>query len=118
MSQRIRVTTLCDLDEDDSRSASRTTISVDGATVEIDLCDEHRQELDAMLEPLFAVGRRSGRRRPRTAVAAVSVPAQGGDPIGREERNAIRQWAKQNGFKVGDRGRISEEIVAAYKAAR
>jgi hypothetical protein len=118
MSQRINVITLCDIDEDDSKSAVRTTISVDGATVEIDLCDEHRAEVDAMLEPLFAVGRRSGRRRSRaTTATAVTVPAQSSGPKGREERNAIRQWAQANGLKVGDRGRIAEEIVAAYKEA-
>ena len=29
----------------------------------------------------------------------------------------IREWARSNGYKVSDRGRISAEVVAAYEAA-
>ena len=30
------------------------------------------------------------------------------------ERALIRDWAREHGYKVGDRGRISADIVAAY----
>jgi hypothetical protein len=33
------------------------------------------------------------------------------------ETTKIREWAKANGFQIGDRGRIKAEIVEAYKAA-
>lgn len=29
----------------------------------------------------------------------------------------IRQWAKDNGYEIGDRGRISDDIVEAYDKA-
>ena len=35
----------------------------------------------------------------------------------REETHAIREWARQNGHKVSDRGRISKSVIEAYKAA-
>lgn len=33
------------------------------------------------------------------------------------ETTKIREWAKANGFQIGDRGRIKAEIMQAYKAA-
>jgi hypothetical protein len=30
----------------------------------------------------------------------------------------IRQWARQRGLAVGDRGRLAPDVVAAYKAAK
>lgn len=29
----------------------------------------------------------------------------------------VRRWAKENGFPVGDRGRLSPEVLAAFAAA-
>jgi hypothetical protein len=34
------------------------------------------------------------------------------------ETTKIREWARQNGFTIGDRGRISAEIMTAYQAAQ
>lgn len=36
----------------------------------------------------------------------------------RRDLGAIRQWAKDNGHEVSDRGRIRADVVAAYEAAR
>lgn len=36
----------------------------------------------------------------------------------RAEASAIREWARANGFSVGDRGRISSEIAGAYARAQ
>ena len=36
---------------------------------------------------------------------------------GRERSAQIRQWAKQRGYKVNERGRIPANIVAEYEAA-
>lgn len=29
----------------------------------------------------------------------------------------VRQWAREQGFRVGDRGRLSPDVVAAFEAA-
>ncbi|WP_418189792.1 hypothetical protein [Amycolatopsis orientalis] len=34
-----------------------------------------------------------------------------------ERARAVRAWAQENGFEVSSRGRISEEVTAAYAAA-
>lgn len=38
-------------------------------------------------------------------------------PVSREQRGAVRDWANNNGFEVSARGRIKDEVMAAFKAA-
>ena len=38
-------------------------------------------------------------------------------PLDREQTAAIRAWARQNGYQVSDRGRISKTVVDAFQAA-
>jgi hypothetical protein len=35
--------------------------------------------------------------------------------VGADERTSIRQWAREQGYDIGDRGRISQQIIAAYR---
>jgi hypothetical protein len=51
-------------------------------------------------------------RTPRAA--ATSKPSDAGS---REQRAAVREWANNNGYTVGDRGRIKTEIIEAFEAA-
>ncbi len=41
----------------------------------------------------------------------------GSTPAATNNNQVIREWARANGYDVNDRGRISEEIVAAYNRA-
>lgn len=68
---------------------------------EIDLNDEHRDELPRALRPYIDAGRRAGRR-------TAPVTSSGDD------RAAIRQWARENSHEVSDRGRTSATVVEAY----
>jgi hypothetical protein len=45
------------------------------------------------------------------------VPAKPKAAAKNGENAKIRAWAQENGFAIGDRGRISAEIQEAYKAA-
>jgi hypothetical protein len=54
------------------------------------------------------------------AAEVVEVPVVETKPkaAAKNSENAkVRAWAKENGFNIGDRGRISAEIQEAYKAA-
>lgn len=42
---------------------------------------------------------------------------RGADSSGDSESEAIRDWARQNGHKVADRGRIAKTVSDAYYAA-
>jgi hypothetical protein len=52
------------------------------------------------------------RGRPRGAAKAAAKPKS--DPA---QLQAIREWARENGHEVADRGRIASEIREAYDAA-
>ena len=53
----------------------------------------------------------AGRAPRQTAVAEKSSRSN------RDEPAAIREWARANGHKVNDRGRISKSVMEAYEAA-
>jgi hypothetical protein len=100
-------------DDLDGGSADQTVrFGINGVTYEIDLSRANAAKLDVALEPFIKAGRRiSGGRSTPKRTAATNTKT---DP---EQLKAIRAWAKDNGRKVSDRGRISADIVSAYEAA-
>ncbi|MGF2950386.1 histone-like nucleoid-structuring protein Lsr2 [Microbacterium sp. YY-02] len=84
--------------------------SLNGVAYEIDLTNSHAAELRDALAPYIDAGRR-----------ATASGARAGAPRRRAARNsetgAIRAWAKEQGLKVSERGRIPADIVDAYNAA-
>ena len=53
--------------------------------------------------------------RPARAARADGAPRRG-TRADREQTAAIRQWARNNGHQIGDKGRIPTHIVEAYHA--
>jgi len=86
---------------------------------QIDLSEENAAKLRDALAPFIDVARnaggRSAGRRPRRAQ---QQPVDD-KPVrsSREQTAAIREWARQHGHKVSDRGRISKSVMQAYQAA-
>lgn len=123
MAQRVSVLVLCDIDE--VESAATIEFAFRGNTYEVDLCEPHQSEMEDALSRFVLSARRTGRARrspastrPRTASvpAVAQQPALGG-ASDKDARTAIRQWAIDNGYEVGMRGRIAEDIVNAYNEA-
>lgn len=54
-------------------------------------------------------------RRGRAAGGTAKRASTGS--VSREQRGAVRDWANKNGFEVGNRGRIKDEIMVAFEAA-
>ncbi|MFI5782593.1 Lsr2 family protein [Nocardia sp. NPDC051570] len=99
------------IDDFDGSSIARETMTfgLDGTTYEIDLSMRNAGKLRALFEPWTDNARKVG-RIPKGKSAA--------RPTGkREETQAIREWAGKNGHKVSARGRISADVVAAYRKA-
>jgi len=92
-------------------SSTSTTFALNGVQYEIDLGPENLERLKEALAPFIKAARKVGSARGRAASAGAGRRATRGDLA------AIRAWAAANGHKVGDRGRIPAEIVAAYEAA-
>ncbi|HEY2640997.1 MAG TPA: Lsr2 family protein [Streptosporangiaceae bacterium] len=108
MVQKTVVTVVCDLPHDGEVEGSETvSFSVDSAAFEIDLCSRHAKELHDIFSGYIEHARRlsgAGRRRKTR-----SGP-------GRERSSEIRQWARERGDKVSERGRIPASIIQEYEA--
>lgn len=101
-----------DLDGQELPAGTRSTrFALDGVEYEIDLSAENARALSEALAPYIAAGRRLGST---TRSASARPRATGANS---ERLAAIRAWAQNNGYTVGDRGRIRAEIVDAYDAA-
>jgi hypothetical protein len=101
------------LDDIDGDSADETvTFSLDGVTYEIDLSTKNADKLRSSFTPYVEKARKAVVRQPgRTGRAT------GTRTVHTRERSAeIRNWAKQHGIAVNDRGRISAQVVEAYEA--
>ena len=109
MVQKTVVTVVCDLPHDGEIEGNETvSLSVDSTGYEIDVCSAHAKELHDIFSGYIEHARRvSGgtarRRKTRTGP-------------GRERSSEIRQWARERGEKVSERGRIPASIIQEYEA--
>ncbi|HEY6309754.1 MAG TPA: Lsr2 family protein [Streptosporangiaceae bacterium] len=109
MAQRVQTLFIDDLDG--SAAEGTVRFGLDGTEYEIDLNAEHSQQLRDALAAYVRAGRRvsGGSRR----------PAHGGrrGPAGALNTTEVREWAKEQGIEVKDRGRVPAELVVKFKAA-
>lgn len=104
MAQRIQVQFIDDIDG----TPADTTVKfgVDGTSYEIDLSAAHAEELRAAMRPFVETARRaSGAGRPAGKAAHAVNPAQ------------VREWARRQGIRVSDRGRLPDDLVDMFRAA-
>lgn len=111
MAKQTTVTITDDLDG--SANAREVSFGLDGRTWVIDLSAKNRAALEKALKPYIA---KATEQRRGAARAKTSRPASRSKT--RTDLTAIRQWARDNGHEVSDRGRIRADIVDAYQAAR
>lgn len=113
MARRTTVQLIDDVDGSVIKDGQGETVefSLGGVQYSIDLSNKHANELYDQfafwVEHAKKVGGRRARRKTSAAVGA--SPAS--------NLSDIRQWAKENGYAVSSRGRISAEIQEAYAAA-
>ena len=107
MAQRVNVLLVDDIDG--SEADEIIPFGLDGAHYEIDLNCEHAQELRAQLARYIKAARKvtgSAGRPPRVRKTAASD----------SKNKEIRNWARERGLDVNDRGRISGDVMAQYEA--
>ncbi len=109
MAQRVNVVLVDDLD--DSDATETVTFGLDGVDYEIDLSDEHAAQLREALSLYIGHGRRTGGRRKSASAAAPKSTAGGASAA------EVRAWARENGWDVPERGRVSADVREAYDAA-
>jgi hypothetical protein len=108
MAQKIQTLFIDDIDGGAAEGTVR--FALDGTDFEIDLSTAHIDELRKTLATYISHARKTGgtaRRPPRGRRAA-------GDVINTAK---VREWAKENGFDIKDRGRVPADVVAKYQAA-
>ena len=112
MAQRVNVVLVDDIDGSDATET--VSFALDGVDYEIDLSDQHAGELRNALALYIGHARRtggrrrSGRRASRRRGRRTTAGASAAD---------IRAWARENGWDVPERGRVSAEVREAYAAA-
>lgn len=109
MAQRVETFLVDDIDG--TEAGGTVSFGLDGARYEIDLSDAHSQKLHDLLEPYLRHARRA-----RSSADRPARPAR--NSAGREKAARIREWAREEGIEVNDRGRIPASVAARYDAAR
>ncbi|WP_016697164.1 histone-like nucleoid-structuring protein Lsr2 [Actinoalloteichus spitiensis] len=113
MAQKVTVQLLDDIDG--SVAEQTVKFGLDGVEFEIDLSNGNADKLRETLTPFVDNARRTGGRkrgsRAARATGSQPAPSQASD---RERNQAIREWAREQGLKVSDRGRIPAEVIEAY----
>lgn len=106
MAQKVTVALVDDLD---GKAADETVVfGLDGKSYEIDLSSSNASVLRDALATYVTAARR-GRGGARSASMAGRTSA-----MDREQNQAIREWARKQGMKISDRGRIPAELAEAY----
>lgn len=109
MAQKVQVILVDDLDGGEAEES--VSFSLDGVNYEIDLSSANAEALRDAIAPWVGHARR------------VSGRASRGRPAGRPRAAAkadlgdVRAWARENGYQVSDRGRVSAEVMSAYEGA-
>lgn len=106
MAQKVLVSLVDDLDG--SEADETVEFGLDGVTYQIDLSADNAEELRDALAQYIEHARRAGGRK-RTSRSGGAAPT-----VDREQNQAIRAWARKNGYQVSDRGRIPTDIVDAF----
>ncbi len=119
MAQKTIVTLVDDLTGEEAENISTVEFALDGVTYELDLTDENSTKLHDALSQYAKAGRKIGGRRPSgpRPSRATKGTGQAAD-YNRETLKSIREWAKKNGYKVSDRGRLPAEVVQAWQNAQ
>ena len=111
MAQKIQTLFIDDIDGGAAEGTVR--FALDGTEYEIDLNAKHSEELRSALGKYVANARKVGgsaRRAGRSAGRARGA----GSALNTTE---IRNWAREQGYDIKDRGRVPADLVAKYQAA-
>ena len=106
MAQRTQVLYVDDIDGSEAEGTVR--FGFGGTEYEIDLNEKHADQFAKALGPFIAAARKvpSSSRR---AARAVRAPRRG--------QSDVRAWARDQGIKISNRGRIPADVLAKYQAA-
>jgi len=112
MAQKVEVKLIDDLDG--GQADETVSFSLDGMQYMIDLSGKNAKRLRGSFAKYIEAARKdkgvrqSGRSGGRRASAASAGP----------DTSEVRTWAKEQGYDVSERGRVSKELIAKFQEAR
>ena len=108
MAQKVQVILVDDIDG--GQADETVSFSLDGVAYEVDLSTANAAKLRDSFAPYVGVARKVGGRSP-------SGRGRRRAARGDSRTSQIREWAREHGHSVNERGRISAEVVDAYEKA-
>jgi hypothetical protein len=114
MAQKVQVILVDDVDGGEADET--VTFSLDGVNYEIDLSEANAESLRDSLGEWLGHARRVGGRASGRARSGGRAKAAAASAV-KADLSAVRSWARDNGYQVSDRGRVSSEVLAAYESA-
>lgn len=106
-------------DIDGSEADETVSFALDGTSYEIDLSSEHASALRDALAQYVGAARKAGGAGGATARrgGGGGRRSSGSSSSDRQRTADIRQWAREQGMEVNERGRIPSRVIEAYDAA-
>jgi hypothetical protein len=105
VAQRTQILYVDDIDGSEAEGTVR--FGLDGVDYEIDLNKKHSDQLAQAIRPYIEAARK---------VSSSRRPARGSRPA-RHDQSDVRAWARSQGLKISDRGRIPADVLARYESA-
>lgn len=109
MAQKVQI--ILEDDLDGGEADETVSFALDGTSYEIDLNEANATKMREALAPYVGHARKVTGSRGARRGAAKSSGGSGPSP------KEVREWARENGHEVPDRGRIPAEVREAYDAA-
>jgi hypothetical protein len=113
VAQRTVIRLVDDLNDSEIVDGGGETVNfaLDGRRYEIDLTNDHANEMRSALDRYVRAARKVGGRQSRARVSATGPRAAD------YSTQAVRAWAKANRIDVSPRGRIPQSVVDRFRAA-
>ena len=112
MAQKIQTLFIDDIDGGAAEGTVR--FALDGTEYEIDLNAKHSEELRSAIGKYVTHARKVGGGARRAGRTAGRAGRGAGSALNTTE---IRNWAREQGYDIKDRGRVPADLVAKYQAA-
>ncbi|WP_248582737.1 Lsr2 family protein [Nocardioides sp. InS609-2] len=95
-------------DVDGSKDAQEVFFSFDGIDYTIDLGKKNKAAFEKAMATYLEAAAKAPRRNPKKVSTANDA---------RRDLSVIREWAKNQGLNVSDRGRVAQSTIDKYEAA-
>jgi hypothetical protein len=112
--QRMAKTTTVHItdDLDGSKDATEFTFSFNGVDYVIDLSKKNAAAMEKALKPYLDAATKVSGRSGTTSRKKASKAGRSRNDVAK-----VREWAREQGLEVSDRGRVPAAIVEQYEAA-